>query len=116
MPELVALDLPGGPGFVEALEAAWDAGDAILPIDPRLPLPAVNRLLDELRPTVVVDAGGRHRRPDGRPTEQGDALVVATSGTTGRAKGVVLDHAAVVASSLASSTRLGVDPGADRWL
>ena len=116
MPELVALDLPGGPDFVEALEAAWDAGDAILPIDPRLPLPAVNRLLDELRPTVVVDAGGRHRRPDGRPTEPGDALVVATSGTTGRAKGVVLDHAAVVASSLASSTRLGVDPGADRWV
>ena len=116
MPELVALDLPGGPGFVEALAAAWDAGDAVLPIDPRLPLPAVTRLVDELCPTVVVDAGGRHRRPGGRPTEPGDALVVATSGTTGRAKGVVLDHAAVIASARASSTRLGVDPATDRWV
>ncbi len=40
MPELVALDLPAGPGFVDALRAAWDAGDAVLPIDPRLPGPA----------------------------------------------------------------------------
>jgi len=114
MPELVALDLPGGPGFVEALEAAWEAGDAVLPIDPRLPLPAVNRLLDEVRPTFVVDTGGRHRRPDGHPTEPGDALVVATSGTTGRAKGVVLDHAAVAASARATSARL--DPATDRWV
>ncbi len=116
MPELVALDLPGGRGFVEALEAAWEAGDAVLPIDPRLPLPAVTRLVDELRPTIVVDAGGRHPRPNGRPTEPGDALVVATSGTTGRAKGVVLDHGAVIASARASSTRLGVDPGTDHWV
>ena len=28
MGELVALDLPAGPGFVDALRAAWDAGDA----------------------------------------------------------------------------------------
>ncbi len=116
MPELVALDLPGGPAFVDALEAAWDHGDAVLPIDPRLPPPAVTRLLDALQPTVVVDASGRHRRPGGHPTEPGDALVVATSGTTGRAKGVVLDHAAVAASARASSARLGVDPSTDQWV
>ncbi len=116
MPELVALDLPAGPGFVDALTAAWDAGDAVLPIDPRLPVPAVTRLLEGLRPTVVVDGSGRHRRSDGHPTEPGDALVVATSGTTGRAKGVVLDHAAVEASARASSARLGVYPSTDRWV
>ncbi len=116
MPELVALDLPGGQGFVEALEAAWNDGDAVLPIDPRLPLPAVARMVDALRPSVVVDASGRHRRPGGQPTEPGDALVVATSGTTGRAKGVVLDHDAVAASARASSTRLGIDPSSDRWV
>ncbi len=116
MPELVALDLPAGPGFVDALTAAWDAGDAVLAVDPRLPLPAVTRLLEDLRPTVVVDGSGRHRRTDGHPTEPGDALVVATSGTTGRAKGVVLDHAAVEASARASSARLGVDPSTDRWV
>lgn len=48
--------------------------------------------------------------------EPGDALVVATSGTTGTPKGAVLTHAAVAASAEATSARLGVDPDSDRWL
>jgi O-succinylbenzoic acid--CoA ligase len=116
MPELVALDLPGGPGFVDAFRTVWESGNAVLPIDPRLPGPAVTRLLEAFRPSVVVDGSGHHRRPAGRPVEPGDALVVATSGTTGRPKGVVLDHAAVEASARATSARLGVDPGSDRWV
>ena len=116
MPRLVALDLAAGPGFVDALRRAWDAGDAVLPVDPRLPGPAVAALLETMRPATVVDAQGTHRRPGGVPTEPGDALVVATSGTTGAPKGVVLTHSAVRASALATSARLGVDPGRDRWL
>ena len=116
MPELVALDLPAGDPFVAALCDAWDGGHAVLPIDPRLPKPAVARLVEAMAPTVVVDAGGRHRRPSGRPTEPGDALVVPTSGTAGEPKGVVLTHQAVRASALATSARLGVDAGSDRWL
>jgi O-succinylbenzoic acid--CoA ligase len=50
------------------------------------------------------------------PVAQGDALVVATSGTTGDPKAVVLTHEAVAASAAATSARLGVDPGRDRWL
>jgi o-succinylbenzoate---CoA ligase len=116
MPELVALDLPAGPGFVDALRSVWDAGDAVLPIDPRLPVPAVSAVLEALRPSRVVDPGGAHPRAGGVPTEAGDALVVPTSGTTGSAKGVVLTHDAVTASALATSARLGVDPEGDRWL
>jgi len=116
MPELVALDLPAGTGFVAALLSAWDAGDAVLPLDPRLPRPAVRRLIRDLGPTVVVDAGGRSRRAGCRPVEPGDALVVATSGSTGEPKGVVLTHDAVRASARATSDRLAVDPGSDRWV
>jgi O-succinylbenzoic acid--CoA ligase len=116
MPRLVALDLAAGPGFVDALRRAWDAGDAVLPVDPRLPGPAVTALLEAMRPAAVVDGQGTHRRHGGVPTETGDALVVATSGTTGAPKGVVLTHPAVRASALATSARLGVDPGRDRWL
>jgi len=54
-------------------------------------------------------------RPD-EPVEDGDGLVVATSGTTGQPKGVVLTHDAVRASALATSARLDVDPARDRWL
>jgi len=116
MPELVALDLPAGPRFVDALRAAWDGGHAVLPLDPRLPRPAVRRLLEAFRPSSIVDPDGDHPRTDGRPVEAGDALVVATSGTSGEPKGVVLTHASVRASARSTSARLGVDIGSDRWL
>lgn len=116
MPDLVALDLPAGPAFVDALQRIWDAGDAVLPVDSRLPRPAVDQLLDGLRPSTVVDPDGSHPRTGGLPVREGDALVVATSGTTGEPKGAVLTHAAVEASARASSRRLEVDPARDRWV
>jgi O-succinylbenzoic acid--CoA ligase len=116
MPDLVAVDLPAGQAFVDAMQRAWDRGDAVLPVDGRLPRPAVDRLLDALRPGGVVDRDGTHPRSGGLPIRDGDALVVATSGTTGEPKGVVLTHPAVQASAVASSERLEVDPGRDRWV
>jgi O-succinylbenzoic acid--CoA ligase len=116
MAELVALDLPAGPGFVAALRAVWDAGDAVLPVDPRLPRPAAERLLAALRPSAVLTARGRTRLGDGLPVEPGDALVVATSGTTGEPKGVVHTHASVTASAVLTSAGLAVDPDRDRWV
>jgi O-succinylbenzoic acid--CoA ligase len=114
--ELVAIVLPGGPAFVDELQRAWDVGDAVLPVDTRLPPAVVHALLEDLTPSVVVDATGTRTRRAGRPVEPGDALVMATSGTTGRPKGVVLTHAAILASSHATSTRLGIDPTRHRWV
>jgi o-succinylbenzoate---CoA ligase len=117
MNRLVALVMPGSERFVDELRRVWDDGDAALPVDTRLPPAMVAALLDELAPSAVVDAtGDRSERPQGRPVEPGDALVVATSGTTGTPKGVVLTHDAIEASSRASSARLGVDPDRHRWL
>ncbi len=117
MPELVALDLPGGTGFVDALQAVWDTGDAVAPLDPRLPPPARDAMLDALRPTRIVGSDGeQHALSDGLPVEKGDAVVVATSGTSGLSKGVVLTHDALRASALATSARLGIDPSRHTWL
>jgi O-succinylbenzoic acid--CoA ligase len=117
VPRLLAIALPTGPRFVRELTEAWAAGDAVVPIDPRLPIPAVRSLLAALRPAVLIDEGGEHQRlPDAVPTEEGDALVVATSGTTGEPKGVVLTSSSIEASAAASSARLGVDPSTDAWL
>jgi len=114
---LVALAIAGGPLFGEALRRCWDDGDAVLPLDVRLGASALARTLEALRPSMVLDASGDPASLEGgEPVEEGDALVVATSGTTGEPKGVVLTHDAVRASALATSARLGVDPARDRWL
>jgi O-succinylbenzoic acid--CoA ligase len=104
-------------GFVDALRAIWDTGDAAAPLDPRLPEAARLALLKALRPSRIVGSDGEfHRLGDGLGVEEGDALVVATSGSEGRPKGVVLTHDAVAASARATSERLGVDPDRHSWL
>ncbi|MCB0956377.1 MAG: long-chain fatty acid--CoA ligase [Ilumatobacter sp.] len=114
MPHLVAIDLPGGPGWVAALQRVWDRGDAVLPVDGRLPPPARATLLQTLRPTRLLDESGEHQL-EGLPCGAGDALVMATSGSTGTPKGVILTHAAVAASAEATSRRLATGPG-DTWV
>lgn len=114
MLDLVAIDLPGGPEFVDQLLRAWDGGDAIFPVDQRLPHEARLAMIDAMAATVVVDRTGRHRR-EGRDIEPGDAIVAVTSGSTGAPKGVVLTHDAIAASASATNARLGATP-ADTWL
>ncbi len=101
MGRLVALDLPGGPEFVTGLQRIWAAGDAAFPVDQRLPQAAKSDLLVAMRV--------------GQEVEPGDALVVATSGSTGDPKGVVLTHDAVAASAEATNDRLSVE-SSDHWL
>jgi O-succinylbenzoic acid--CoA ligase len=94
----ILLDGPDGVGeLTAALRDALDGGPAVLPLsatDPRLP---------DLRTGLAP----------GGPAEPGTAVVVATSGSTGDAKGVLLSAAALRASATATHARLG---GPGRWL
>ncbi len=117
VPELIAIVAEGRPGFVDQLRRVWDGGHAVFPLDPRLPRPAAKALLDAVAPSSLVDPdGGVHPCARGRPVEPGDALVIATSGSTGEPRGAVLTSEAVRAAAVATSSALDVDPGRDRWL
>ena len=114
MQALIALDLEPSQRFVDELSQAWDEGDAVLPIDQRLPIEAKKQLIAQLKPTHIIASDGRVSLEGGQPVENGDALVVATSGSSGTPKGVVLTHDAVLASARASSFALDVQFD-DHW-
>lgn len=115
MHELVALDIPGGERFVDELRRIWDEGDAILPIDQRLPHDAKADLAERMGASAVVTATDRTALGTAQPVAHGDAAVVATSGSTGVPKGAVLTHDAIAASAAATSDRLDVRAD-DHWL
>lgn len=116
MTRLVALRVPSTPAALDGVRAVWEAGDAVLPVAPDAPPAEVDRLLAALRPDRLLDADGEPEREPSAPlpTPDGTALVIATSGSTGAPKGVVLSHAALAASVTTSVRRLGCPPGA-RW-
>lgn len=114
MNELICLDMPCGPQMVDRIRKAWDEGDAIFPLDQRLPHSARIQVINAVSPTRISTIT-EETRHDGRAVETGDAVVVATSGTTGNPKAVILTHDAVIASAQATSARLNVTDD-DIWL
>tara|TARA_B100000686_G_scaffold295236_1_gene325959 strand:- start:1237 stop:2361 length:1125 start_codon:yes stop_codon:yes gene_type:complete len=115
VPKLVALDLSGGELFVSSLQKIWDQGDAAFPVDQRLPLKERHKLVKRMGASKVISADSEQRLT-GRPVEDGDALIVTSSGTGGIPKGVVLTHDALLASARITSKALSVDTSSDRWL
>ena len=115
MNELICLDMPAGPEFVDHINRAWDSGDAIFPLDQRFPDALRQRVLASIAPSVVVSSTGERTKIKGKPVESGDAVVIATSGTTGEPRGVVLTHNAVQASAQATNNRIGIRDS-DAWL
>jgi O-succinylbenzoic acid--CoA ligase len=97
---LVPLALPGGQDYVEALRRAWEDGDAVLPLDLRAPAPH--------RDALVRAASEARLRA-------GDAVVVATSGTTGEPRLVVHTHETVRTAARLTAEALGADSHAV-WL
>jgi len=117
MPRLLALDLDPGEAFVDAVRGVLERGEAFCVLDPRLPPPARADQLAMLRPTAVLDRSGEVTEVDrSAGVEPGDALVMATSGSSGTPKVAVLTAAALEASATATSAALGIDPQRDRWL
>jgi long-chain acyl-CoA synthetase len=120
--DVVAVVLPNSIDLVTVMFAAWRLGAALTPVNPALTKrEAEHQVTDSGARLVVVDdvssskvAGGvarvcviaellqRHGPTDvGPPRTDPDelALVIYTGGTTGRPKGVMLDHANLSATA-----------------
>jgi len=111
MARLIAIDMPASALFVETVQRVWDKGDAVLPIDQRLPIGAKKLLLEAMAPSEIIDASfTASSLPNDRLLQDGDALVIASSGSTGSPKGIIHTHSSILAGAQASASRLQLSP------
>jgi O-succinylbenzoic acid--CoA ligase len=113
--DVVAVALAPGPGWLDLVRAAREAEAALLPLDHRMPGPAMRALLSRARPAWLVTAEGWTRSEPGGPAAPEVALIVATSGSRARPRLVELPRTAVDAAVSASLATLEAGP-ADAWV
>lgn len=103
----VAALVPSTPLGVVMLFGIWRSGAVAAPLNPRLPEAQIDRLIEDVKPAVVVrpslDEASLVPQVTARPGvprhyDADVALVMTTSGTTGPPKRVLLDHESVRAS------------------
>jgi o-succinylbenzoate---CoA ligase len=125
----VAIDLPGGVAFAQALHACLLLGAVAVPVDPRLS--AAERAQVVAGAAVLVEepladpaapapsaAGGSGRSPAGAPGRHdldATAVVIHTSGTTASPRPIELTYGNFLWSALGSAVALDLDPR-ERWL
>ncbi|MCQ4081089.1 amino acid adenylation domain-containing protein [Streptomyces sp. RB6PN25] len=129
--DLVTVEMPVGSGFVVGVLAAVAVGATYLPIDVSGPARRREQILEDARPSVVLQADdddlraalrlsetsaapgspdpGRH---DPATDDDDPAYVIYTSGSTGRPKGVVVPARGVHNLLAAFQSRAPLSPGA----
>jgi crotonobetaine/carnitine-CoA ligase len=132
--DYVVTVMENGPELVVAAFATWLTGAILVPLDPRLLAEQVESIVSQVQPRVVLATGFRPtyaghpvvaidltihaadspppRRAPAKPRDP--AVVIFTSGTTGRPKGVVLEHGTLILTSAALAARSWLGDANDR--
>ncbi len=109
----VAIRLPNSTDFVAAYFGALRAGAIVVPLNPLLAPAEVEQRLAVAEPVAVVD---EPLTADGRPAElveradDDPAVILFTSGTSGRPKGAVLTHGGIRAAAENAAHALALGP------
>lgn len=114
----VAIALPAGLGFCQALHACLLLGAVAVPVDLRLTARERERVMAGAAAVVREPLGGEQPVDgDSPPSHDLDApaIVIHTSGTTRAPRPVTLTYGNLLWSALGSAVALGLDPG-ERWL
>ncbi|WP_308271832.1 non-ribosomal peptide synthetase [Kitasatospora sp. SUK 42] len=115
--QVVAVALPRSVESVVAVLGVLKAGAAYLPVDPSYPEARIAFMLEDARPSVVVDDPAMVAEGDWPETDphvvldvRHPAYVIYTSGSTGRPKGVVVGHGGVASLVAAQIERFAIEP------
>ncbi|MGZ6644173.1 MAG: AMP-binding protein [Solirubrobacteraceae bacterium] len=114
----VAIALPPGDDFCIALHAAFRLGAVAVPVDMRLRAAERAQIAEGAKELVdgpVIATEDHDVRLEDRHDLAATAIVVHTSGTSGRPRAIELTYGNWLWSALGSAVALGLDPE-ERWL
>ena len=112
----VALMLPNGPAFVAAALGAWRLGAIIVPLNMLLAPPEVEARLEASTPRVLLRDEAEldaEAEAEPEPVERAGsdaAVILFTSGTSGRPKGAILTHGSLHAAARNCAGALELGP------
>lgn len=113
--DIVAISIEKSADYIAALLGAWHAGAAFTPLDPSLPGPRRDFIIEDAAVKHIITrdtlAGLDDATCDPAPLREDSlAYVIYTSGSTGAPKGVAVEHRGVPNIIDAQIAAFGLDP------